>query len=68
MVVHITYLPFISVLIFAILLEIFMHVVGKKVFLLFIAVKIQWQSFYKNKKSLATCVRKKFSCDHLGVR
>ena len=32
MVVHITYSPLISVLIFAILLEIFMHVVGKKFF------------------------------------
>ena len=68
--VHITYPPLISVLIFAMFSEIFMYVVGENVFLQFVAVKIPWQSFYKNKKklkktsmrkrgreSLATCVR-----------
>ena len=47
--VHITYSPLISVLIFAIFPEMFTHVVGKNVFLQFIAVKIPWQNFYKNK-------------------
>ena len=50
--------------------EIFKHVLGENVFLQFIAVKIPWQSFYKNfkkmknekngreggRESLATCV------------
>ena len=47
--VHITYPPLIGVLIFAMFPEIFTHVVGENVFLQFIAVKIPWQSFYKNK-------------------
>ena len=64
--VHITYPPLISVLIFAMFLEICIHVVGENVFLQFIAVKIPWQSLYKNEKtakrkrgreSLATCLR-----------
>ena len=49
--VHITYPPLISVLIFAMFSEIFMYVVGENVFLQFVAVKIPWQSFYKNKKN-----------------
>ena len=49
--VHIMYLSLISVLIFAIFSEIFTHVVAKNVFIQFIAVKIPWQSFYKNKKN-----------------
>ena len=48
--VHITFPPSIKVLTFAILSEIFTHVVGKNVFIQFIAVKIPWQSLYKNKK------------------
>ena len=48
--VHITYPPLISVLIFAMFLEIFTHVVGDNVFFQVTAVKIPWQSFYKNEK------------------
>ena len=48
--VHITYPPLISVLIFAMLSEIFTHLVGENVFLQFIAVKIPRLSFYKIKK------------------
>ena len=61
--VHITYPPLISVLIFAMFQEIFTHVVGENVFFLqFICVKIPWQSFYIKKKkqrreSVATYVR-----------
>ena len=64
---HITYPRLISLLIFAMFPEIFTHVVGGSAFLKFIAVKIPWQSFYKNKsknqqrekenESLTTCVR-----------
>ena len=47
--VHITYPSLISVLIFAMFLEIFTHVVvGENVFLQFIAVKIPWQIYYRN--------------------
>ena len=45
--VHMTYPPLISVLIFAMFPEIFTHVVGENVFFLqFIAVNIPWQSFH----------------------
>ena len=48
-IVHITFPPLISVLIFAMFAEIFTHVIGKNVFFLqFIAAKIPFQSFYKN--------------------
>ena len=57
--VHITYPPLISVLIFAIFSKIFMHVVGKNDFLQFKAVKIPWQSFYRNKKKTKNSEEKK---------
>ena len=76
--VHITYPPLISVLIFAMFSEIFVHVVGKNVFFLqFIAAKIPCQSFYKNikkqrrekgEKVWPPALEMKFSRDHLGVR
>ena len=49
-VVHITYPLLISVLIFAMFSKTFTYVVGKNVFLQFIAVKIPCQSFYKKQR------------------
>ena len=66
--VDITYPPLISVLIFAIFSEIFTHVVGKNVFLQFIAVKIPWQSFCKNLKKNSEEKKGKRKSGHLSEK
>ena len=63
--VHITYPSLISVLIFAMYLKIFTHVVGENVFLQFIAVKIPCQIHYRNNNKRNS---EEFSRDHPGVR
>ena len=63
--VHITYPSLISVLIFAMFLEILTHVVGENVFLLqFITVKIPWQIYYRNNNKRNS---EEFSRVHPGV-
>ena len=57
--VHITYPPLINVLIFAMFLEIFTHVVRENVILQFIVVKIPWQSFHKKKIKIKNSEEKK---------
>ena len=58
--VHITYPPLVSMIIFVIFSDIFTHVVGENVFFFqFIAVKVPWQSFYTNKKKTKNSEEKK---------
>ena len=76
--VHITYPPLNSALIFVMFSEVFIHVVGNSVFLQFKAFKIPCQSSYKYKKKQRRekeeekfwpiALEMKFSRDHLSVR